>query len=218
MTNMVFESHMFKRWKQRVESNGNVIKNIGVLGIISRDQVNLRGAFLDCRLLTPEGVEIPRCILIGGESAVIVPVLTCRQDGETYTLMVEQRRIVDGGYTEEFPAGTIGLETDDPKIIACQELEEELHMTVSPEELIPLNDNQVKINPCFSDGLVSFFYFESEVSLAFLEEMNGRSTGCHEDNEYIRVKVKKMSEVIKCMTPSALIGLKLVERALNRVF
>ena len=66
MINMVFESHMFKRWKQRVESNGNVIKNIEVLGVISRDQVNLRGAFLDCRLLTPEGVEIPRCILVGG--------------------------------------------------------------------------------------------------------------------------------------------------------
>ena len=52
MANMVFESHMFKRWKQRVESNGNVIKNIEVLGIISRDQVNLRGAFLDCILVT----------------------------------------------------------------------------------------------------------------------------------------------------------------------
>lgn len=218
MTHIVFNNIKFKRWKQRVEANGNVIKNIEVLGIISRDQVNLRWAFLDCRLLTPDGVEIPRCVLIGGDSAAIVPVLTCRQDRETYTLMVEQRRIVDGDYTEEFPAGTIDAVTNDPKIIACQELEEELHMTVSPEELIPLNHNQVKVNPCFSDGLVSYFYFEREVSLEFLEEMNGRSTGCHEDNEYIRVKVKKMSEVVNCVTPSALIGLKLLERALNKVF
>ena len=66
--------------------------------------------------------------------------------------------------------------------------------------------------------MVDLFYFKKYVSLAFLEDMDRRSTGCHEDFEYIRVRVYKMSEVADILTSSALIGVKLVERALKCVF
>jgi len=51
-----------------------------------------------------------------------------------------------------------------------------------------------------------------------LKGIDGCQTGCHEDGEYIQVKIRKMSEVAEILTPSAIIGVKLVERALGRCF
>ena len=64
--------------------------------------------------------------------------------------------------------------------------------------------------------MVDFFYFKKYVSLAFLDDMDGRSTGCHEDLEYITVRVYKMVDVADHLTSSAKIGIKLLERAMNR--
>ena len=66
--------------------------------------------------------------------------------------------------------------------------------------------------------MVDFFYFKKYVSLAFLDDMDGRSTGCHEDLEYITVRVYKMVDVADHLTSSAIIGIKLLERALNQNF
>ena len=67
--------------------------------------------------------------------------------------------------------------------------------------------------------MVDFFYFQKDVSINFLEEMDFQSSGCREDNEYIRIRVKKMAEVSNQLTSSsALIGIKLLEIALNRTF
>ncbi len=218
MSRMVLEHPNVLRWKHRVEASGNIIQNIKVLAAISRDQVNLFGTILDCQLLTPEGVEISRCVMLCGDSVVIIPVLTCCDDGEVYTLMVEQRRIVDGDYAKEFPSGGIDMQEYDPKLMACQELREELHLTISSDELVPLNADPIKVNPSISGDVAYFYYFEKEVSLSFLKEMDGHSTGCHKDNEFIRVRVLKMSEISNVLTLSALIGLKLLERKLKRVF
>ena len=116
----------------------------------------------------------------------------------------------------EFPSG--GIETGgDPKVSACKEIQEELHLTVLPKELIPLKPSSIKASSSIMGDLV-YYYFERRVSLSFLEEMDGRSTGCSDDHEYIRVRVYKMSEVSNVSIPSAIIGLKLLEQALNRVF
>lgn len=218
MSHSLLEHPKYRRWKNRVEANGSVFKKIDILSIISRDQGSFYGAFLDCLLLTPEGFEIPRCVVIRGESAVIVPVLKCRDDGEVYTLMVEQRRIVDGDYSQEFPAGTVDSRVEDSRAMACQEIQEELDLVVLPQELILLAPEPVKISPDLTDDLAYFFYFEKEVSQKFLEEMEGRNTGCENDFEHIRVRVRKMSEVCDVFTASVLIGLKLLERALGEVF
>jgi len=214
---MVFEDDHFQCWKKRVEKNGNSFVSVDVLAEISRDGSNLFGAFLDCVLMTPEGYEIPRCVLIGDDSVVIVPVLFCEDNNEIYTLMVEQRRIIDGGLCIEFPSGGVGR-SGDVISMACQEIKEELHISITTEELIPLATDSIKINPSFSGDIVNFFYFKKYVSRSFLEEMEGKNTGCHHDFEYIKVRVYKMSDVADHLTSSALIGIKLLERALNQNF
>lgn len=216
MSLFVFEHPNFKRWKAKVEANGNIIQHVDVLSVISRDQVNLFYALLDCHLLTPEGNKITRCLLLSGDGAVIIPVLTCLDDLKLYTLMVEQRRIVDGDLSLEFASGRSNDE--EPLAIACQEVQEELNLTISQDELIPLNSRPFKVNPDHTDGLASFYYFKREVSLPFLKEIDGSFAGCREDQENIRIRVCTLSEAANVMTPSAMAGIKLLERALNQVF
>ena len=91
-------------------------------------------------------------------------------------------------------------------------------MNVSPDELMLLHDYPIKANPSFSGDIAYFYYFARQVSLTFLREIDGRSTGNHKEKEFIIVRVVKMSEVADASTLSALIGLKLVERKLNQVF
>jgi len=217
VSEIVENSHKFQEWKRRLEKSGSFLKKVDILGYVSRNKKDLYTAFIDCLIRTPEGIEIPRCILITGDSVVIVPMLACTDDGEIYTLMVEQRRIADGNHAIEFAAGGIELECD-PKIVACQEVQEELLLNVTTEDLIPLTSEPVQVVPSSLEGRMYFFYFEKEVPLSYLEEMQNRNSGCEEEKEYIRIKICKMSEVVKANTPSALMGLKLLETKLNRMF
>lgn len=214
-TEMLNENLKFKQWKKRVENNGIVINNVKVLGMIRRGSSNR--IFIDSELVTPEGRKMSRCVLISGESVIIVPVLKCHEDNEIYTLMVEQRRIVDGAYSVEFPAGDLDLDQD-PITTACQEVREELNLNILPEELFPLMEQPIKINPSYSDVLAYFYYFERNVNLKFLEEIDGSDSGCRSENEYIKIRVRKMSHVSSIPTSSAIIGAKLLEKVLSRVF
>jgi 8-oxo-dGTP pyrophosphatase MutT (NUDIX family) len=217
VSRIIIDHPKIQCWKKRVEASGNIIKDIQVLTAISRNESSLLGAVLDCQLLTPEGIEVPRCVMVCGDSVAIIPVLTCSDDGEIYTLMVEQRRIVDGEYAREFPAG--GIETGgDPKVCACKEIMEELQIAVLPEELIPLKPDPIKASSSFLGDVIYFYYFERDVSLSFLKEIDGCSTGCHEEDEFIHVRALKMSEASDELTMAALIGIKLLEKKLGRVF
>lgn len=215
---IVFSNAKFKRWKARIEANGNRLEDIQVLSVISRSGCDLYGAFLDCQLTTPEHQRMRRCVLIRGDCVVIVPVLTCRDDGVIYTLLVEQRRIIDGDFSQEFPAGMLDLQMDDPRIMASKELREELHMDVAPQEIKPLADQPIKVISSLIGDLLFYYYFEKEVTRAFLKAMDGRPTGCHSEAEYIRVRIHEMAHIANNFLSPALIGVKLLERVLKRTF
>lgn len=215
MSEIVLNSLKFRRWQQRVEANGTRILKIDILSVISRQPGTFYAAFLDCLMLTPEGAEIPRCIVIRGESVVIIPVFRCLDDGELYTLMVEQRCICDGGLHLGFPAGNADDLKDDFLAMACGELHEELGIEVLQDELIPLANCGVSINPSITDDLVYFYYFLRDVPLIWLQGMHSRSTGCHGDGEFIRLNLFKLSEIVMLPTSSTLIGLRLLEKELN---
>lgn len=217
MCQSVLHNPQLKRWRERIESNGNEVLHLEVLASVYRNGSQLVGSFLDTVLLTSEGQKIARCFIMKGDSVVVVPVLICDDDC-VYTLMVEQRRIIDGGLALEFPAGSLDKSSDDPRETACREVKEELHLTIAAGDMLPLADRPVKVNTSSSADLVYFFYFQQNVTRLFIEDMEGHITGCHEDNEYIRVRVRKMSEVGDVLTSSALIGVRLLEKKLARRF
>jgi len=156
-------------------------------------------------------------MVLRGDGAIAIPVLSCVEGQTVYTLMVEQRREVDGRISTEFPAGTVEPTMEEPLTVAVQELEEEVGMVVSAEELQLLHPYPLKVDPSILSAIFHYFYFEREVTQAFLKEMDGRHTGCNEDHEYIRVKVQKMSEVSqKNVTVFSLAGLQLLENKLGK--
>ncbi|MFZ1983533.1 MAG: NUDIX domain-containing protein [Desulfatitalea sp.] len=215
---MVFSNHKYLRWKKRVEDNGNRIHSSEVLAVITRNEDDFYGALLDCELTTPEKQTVKRCVLIRGDCVVIVPVLRCRDDGKIYTLLVEQRRIIDGGFTQEFPAGMLDCNADDPRVMASRELREELNLDIAPNQLKPLSEQPVKIISSLVGDLLYFYYFEMEVTADFLNCMEGRPTGCHHESEYILVRVREVAQIANHAASSTLIGVKLLERALRRTF
>jgi 8-oxo-dGTP pyrophosphatase MutT (NUDIX family) len=216
--NFILTHPKFKRWKERVEKNGNRIEQLEVLSVIARDSHDFYGAFLDCALTTPEHQVVNRCVLIRGDCVVIVPVLRCREDDKIYTLLVEQRRIIDGDFSREFPAGMLDTDVGDPRMMASRELREELHLDIPPEELKPLANRPIKVITSVIGDLLHFYYFKQDVSRAFLDSMDRRSTGIHKDAEYIRVRVETMDALADHSVSSALIGIRLVERAIGRRF
>jgi len=201
-----------------LESNGIKIEKINVVGEVFRDSSTLYTALIDCVLKTPEGATISRCVLLQGNSIVVIPILKCLDDNIIYTLMVKQRRISDGNFTTEFPAGSLEAE-DNPLSTAIRELEEELGLRVSENELVPLSQKQIEIAPGILYAMIRYYYFERAVTRSFLEEIEGRSTGCHNESEYIHVKVLKMAEVsTRISNTYSLAGIKLLENKLGKVF
>ncbi len=215
MSDIVINSLRYRRWRRRVESNGNLIKKIDILSVVSRQPGTYYAAFLDCLLETPEGTEISRCITLRGESIVVIPVFRCADDKEIYTLMVEQRCICDGGMHTGFPAGNSDEDESDFTSMACSELREELGIEVDPKELVPLIDTGISISPSLTDDLVYLYYFSRKVSLEWLKAMDGRSTGCHREGEFLTIRLHKISDILMMPTISTLIAIPLLEKALS---
>ena len=74
---------------------------------------------ISVKFSTPENIEIDRCIVIKNDSVVVIPII--ETDDEINFLAVLQRRVIDGNYSIEFPAGDI---EDDktPQLSAQKEL------------------------------------------------------------------------------------------------
>lgn len=210
ITNLVLSSNKFRRWRERIESHGNMILRLDILSVISRRPDTWYVAFIDCLLLTPEGNQITRCVTIRGESVVIIPLLRCIDDDQLYTVMVEQRCISDGALHIGFPAGNDG-DGEDFRGMACQELLEETGLHVSPEDLIELSEG-ITLNSSLSDDIIYFYGFRRDVTREWLDFIANRRGGLHEEGEYIKVKVLTLVDCFNMLTPSTLIGETLVRR------
>ena len=215
---LVLDSQLFYKWKRNLESNRVIIERLEILSVVSRDHKSFYAAMIDCDLLTPEGYRIPRCIILRGDSVVVIPVLHCIEDGEIYTLMVKQRRIIDGNLSLEFPGGMLDPGIDDPANMAIIEVMEEIGIHVEKEEIHLLTPTPLKVCESLMDEVVNFFYFEKHISHDFLDKADGRRTGCHEDNEFLQVTVQNIKNVIKIPSFSSFVAINLLERALQKKF
>ena len=217
LENLVLQHPKYLSWKKEVESTGTRIDHVDVLAAISRAPGQLIAAFIDTQMTTPEGDILPRCMLFRGKSVVIVPVIYC-EDEEVYTLMVKQRRPVNGEFFIEFPGGVFDAGNEQPAALAIQELSEELQIQIKDTDLKTLHEEPVTVCTGMLDEQAYFFYFEKHYKKKDLFKLNGRVTGHHHEGEFLQVQVLKMSEVTNYLNFSALAGIKLLEQKLNRIF
>ena len=76
--------------------------------------------------------------------------------------MVQQRRIIDGGYSLEFPAGMLDYNLDDPILSAVEEVREELGINVEKDSMQMLSKTPFNVCESLMDEHVYIYRFFDE--------------------------------------------------------
>ncbi|CAN1504162.1 nudix hydrolase [Spirosomataceae bacterium] len=182
-------AHKFKIWKANLQTNGLKINNIQE--IYTRHRYNGEALFslvmLDAE--TPEGDKIPPICFIKGEVVCICIVLIDKETKEKYLLLVKQRRIAEGGFTFEHPAGMVdGIKS--PLEIAVMEVKEETGIVVSENDLIDLSPNK-RLFPSTgtSDEAMYFYFCEITLDKNEIEAFENKEMGTEYEFERITTHV-----------------------------
>jgi len=187
-------AHKFKLWKANLQTNGLKINNIEE--IHTRHRYNGEALFslvmLDAD--TPEGDKIPPICFIKGEVVCVCIVLIDKKTKEKYLLLVKQRRIAEGGFTYEHPAGMVdGAKT--PLEIAVMEVKEETGIIVTENDLINLSPNK-RLFPSTgtSDEAMYFYFCEIELDKKEIEAFENKEMGTEYEFERITTHIYPFEE------------------------
>ncbi len=190
----VEDSPKFKLWKKHLLANGLTIHKVEEK--FTRHRYN--GEVLFSTLLldasTPEGQKIPPICFLKGE---VVSMLICLIDEnslEKYLLLVKQRRITEGGFTYEHPAGMVDADAA-PKAIAIKEIQEETGLKIHENEIKELGNGQ-RFFPSTgtSDEAMYFYYCELKMPLQEILAINNQEHGAQYEQENISTHVFKFEE------------------------
>ncbi|RYU95492.1 NUDIX hydrolase [Emticicia agri] len=183
------DAHKFKIWKKNLVENGLKINQIDQHYTRYRYNGEILFSLLMLDAETPEGDKIPPICFLKGE---VVCVLTCLIDKDThekYLLLVKQRRIAEGAFTYEHPAGMVdGSKT--PLEIAVQEIKEETGLSVTADQLINVTP-QKRVFPSTgtSDEAVYLYYCELYMSAQEIADLNEKEMGTDYEFEKITTHI-----------------------------
>lgn len=181
----VEQAHKFKLWKKNLLKNGLTVHKVEEMFTRHRYNGEVLFSTLMLDASTPEGDKIPPICFLKGEVVCIAMVLIDEASKEKYLLLVKQRRIAEGGYTYEHPAGMVdGTQT--PEFIAVQEVKEETGVAITTEQLINLSPSK-RLFPSTgtSDEAMYFYACEVEMSTEKIASLHNKQMGT--DYEFERI-------------------------------
>ncbi|MCF2496784.1 NUDIX hydrolase [Dyadobacter chenhuakuii] len=199
MSERLTDSHKYKLWKGKLETNGLDIHRVDELYSRRNGKGEVLFSLLYTDATTPEGNKIPPICFLKGE---VVSVLICFIDiasREKYLLLVQQRRICDGSMTFEHPAGMLDSESD-AAAVAAREVFEETGIQVDKEQLVKVNDQPFYPSTGTSDEAMYMFYCELELSSEAIQSYHNQTQGLLSDHEYINTQVVPFAEGHKLIT------------------
>ncbi|WP_337044044.1 NUDIX hydrolase [Emticicia sp. 17c] len=188
------DAHKFKLWKKNLIENGLKINHIEQHYTRYRYNGEILFSLLMLDADTPEGDKIPPICFMKGE---VVSVLICLIDKATqdkYLLLVKQRRIAEGGFTYEHPAGMVdGTKT--PLEIAVQEVREETGLSITEEQLIDVTP-QKRVFPSTgtSDEAIYLYYCEIPMSIQEIDALHNKQMGTDYEFERITTHIMPFAE------------------------
>ncbi|ERP31439.1 NUDIX hydrolase [Chitinivibrio alkaliphilus] len=144
------------RWKKKIDRSLCRFVGADVRASHRKNDGSLLFAYVESHVLSPQGQTLPGILFLRGDAVVIVPHIICKEEGRSFFLMVNQRRIADGEVHCEFPAGMLDDEVDNPRGVACRELEEETGMCIGATDLFLLHHKPLFTSPGGSDEAVWF--------------------------------------------------------------
>ncbi|MFD2522324.1 NUDIX domain-containing protein [Emticicia soli] len=179
------DAHKFKLWKKNLVENGLKINQIDQHYTRYRYNGEILFTLLMLDAETPEGDKIPPICFLKGE---VVSVLVCLIDKDTqekHLLLVKQRRIAEGAFTYEHPAGMVD-NTKTPLEIAVQEVKEETGLAITAEQLVDVTP-QTRVFPSTgtSDEAMYLYYCELTMSAEEIADLNEKEMGT--DYEFERI-------------------------------
>lgn len=200
-------------WLRRFNGSAARVVSTTLLATVVRGRRTI-ALFVDAIIESERGDRMPRCMLLRGDSAIVIALLRVKDTGELYSLMVEQLRPVDGENTFEFVGGMIEAE-ETPRQCAVREVSEELGITIEENDLISLFSGPIRVCTAMLDERAYFFAFEKTVDTRFLKSLEGRAQGEQSDGECIRVRVVDFEFVERQPVFSAQVGAFLVRQLLG---
>lgn len=179
------DAHKFKLWKSHLLKNGLTIHDIEEVYTRRRYNGEVLFSTLMLDASTPEGDKIPPICFLKGEVVCVLICLIDEATEEKYLILVKQRRISEGGYTFEHPAGMVdGTQT--PEAISIQEVREETGIEIKKEQLINLSpDKRLFPSTGTSDESMYLFAAELRMSKAQIDSYENKEMGT--DYEFERI-------------------------------
>ncbi len=197
MSEKLEDAHKFKLWKSNLELNGLKINAIEEKYTRRRYNGEVLFSLLMLDAETPEGDKIPPVCFLKGEVVSILISLIDELTNEKYLILVKQRRIAEGGFTYEHPAGMVDG-TITPAQIALQEVKEETGIEITPGQLFPLQ-NGTRLFPSTgtSDECMYFYFCELVLPKTKIDELNNKNMGTDYEFERITTVVLPFLEAHK---------------------
>lgn len=158
----------------------------------------------DCTLVdgaTHHEARLPGiCFLRGNAVTILVALHT--EDGQVYSLLVDQPRVPVGNVSVlELPAGMLDDESQSITGIAVAEMREECGIEVHAHELVDLtqlaygHDTAIAPSPGGCDETCRFLYLEKRVTNSELTAMRDRLQGLRDHGEFITLRVVEYDEL-----------------------
>lgn len=189
----------FKEWLAAMDRDRFKIRSIHIQSV---DMFGSRVGFLKFKadVVDQNDRFLPGIVFMRGGAVGILPVLV--SNGERYAVLTVQPRFPTGQFAfVEIPAGMLDG-SGNFSGVAAKELEEELKIKVSTDELIDLTEFAGYPGGYYpscggSDETIRLFSFTRTVSAEELADINGRLTGLLDEGEQITLKVVPLDEVWK---------------------
>lgn len=194
------QSHKYQLWYKNLRQNGIRIHGAEELFIKYKSDGDLLFGLFNLDATTPEGHKLLPLCFVKGEVVMVLTCLIDRDTREKYLLLVRQRRICDGSYMYEHPAGMVDG-ADTPLAVAVREVREETGLDIPSEKIIPLNGQPLYPSSGTSDEAMYFFYTELELSREEIFAYDAVHTG-HDHDEFILTAVVPFAQARKLITNS----------------
>jgi 8-oxo-dGTP pyrophosphatase MutT (NUDIX family) len=186
----------FRQYKTTLEANGLNVRAIRPLEVIRKRNGEVLFAMVDVDATTPDGRYLPPIAVLRGHYVSVLTLVRNAETGEEKLVTVRQRRIANGAFFTEHPAGMCDNEQD-PRTVGQRELEEETGLLVPIEALKPLWDHPLYTSPGLLDEAGYTYYVDVEIPAVEFHRLNGLRRGAVDEGEDISVALLTMEEAAR---------------------
>ena len=184
MSHSLESAHKYQLWLSNLRKHGLTVHGVEEVYTKFKGDGDLLFGLTLLDASTPEGDKVPPICFLKGEVVSVLIVLKEAESGQEFALLVRQRRICNGGMIYETVAGMVDG-TDAPHAVAVRETEEETGLTITPEQLIPLNKEPHYVSTGTSDEAMYFYFCKLTLSRTEIQSYHQQHTGL--DSEYERI-------------------------------